>query len=559
MTTRLQNFWQALTRRAGMYGDTPRPAPQGSLAALSPQITPAVEIAPNDPLVGYFLSAPGVVEVDKLSIASPALEAMRAAGVKLAVPLVSQGELLGVLNLGPRLSQQDYSSDDRALLNNLATQAAPALCVAQLVRQQQAEVRARARIEQELQVARLIQQTLLPKTEPVLPGWQISAYYWPARAVGGDFYDFLEMPDGRLAIVVGDVTDKGVPAALVMATTRSILRGAARRRASPGPVLERINELLCPEIPPKMFVTCLYALLDPANGRLQYANAGHDPPYWRYDGGVEVLRATGMPLGLMPNIRYEEYEITLRPGEGVLFYSDGLVEAHNARRELFGFPRLQAFIARHPEGHGPALIKALLEDLTAFTGGEAEQEDDITLVTLQRAASPHRLTSAPIATGAGENGGTGQDQWQTLATWSLPSGPGNERLAMESVAEVARQLNLPERRLERLKTAVAEATMNAMEHGNKYRVDLPVSVEVRASAQALAVRISDSGGGPPIQPTAAPDLVAKLAGLQSPRGWGLFLIEKLVDQMRVTSDDTHHTVELVMHLKGDKDVDEATV
>ncbi len=159
------------------------------------------------------------------------------------------------------------------------------------------------------------------------------------------------MPDGRLAIIVGDVTDKGVPAALVMATTRSILRGTARRLVSPGPVLERVNELLCPEIPPKMFVTCLYALLDPANGRLQYANAGHDLPYWRYNGGVEELRATGMPLGLMPNMRYDEFELTLAPGEGVLFYSDGLVEAHNAKREMFGFPRLGVVcraVHRHP-------------------------------------------------------------------------------------------------------------------------------------------------------------------------------------------------------------------
>jgi serine phosphatase RsbU (regulator of sigma subunit)/anti-sigma regulatory factor (Ser/Thr protein kinase) len=479
---------------------------------------------------------------------------MRAAGVKLAVPLVSQGELLGVLNLGPRLSQQDYSSDDRALLNNLATQAAPALRVAQLVRQQQAEVRARERIEQELQVARLIQQTLLPKTEPVLPGWQISAYYRPARAVGGDFYDFLEMPDGRLAIIVGDVTDKGVPAALVMATTRSILRGTARRLVSPGPVLERTNELLCPEIPPKMFVTCLYALLDPASGRLQYANAGHDLPYWRYNGGVEELRATGMPLGLMPNMRYEEYELTLAPGDGLLFYSDGLVEAHNAKREMFGFPRLEAFVAAYSGSLGPALIDALLADLTAFIGAEAQQEDDITLVTLQRAADPVLLL-APLEESA--NGAAGQDQWQTLTTWNVPSGPGNERLVMESVAQIARRLNLPERRLERLKTAVAEAAMNAMEHGNKYRVDLPVAIEVRVSGRALAVRISDQGGGPP-QPAAAPDIVAKLAGLQSPRGWGLFLIEKLVDEMRVVSDDQHHTIELVMYLEGDHDGDEAT-
>jgi anti-sigma regulatory factor (Ser/Thr protein kinase) len=349
-----------------------------------------------------------------------------------------------------------------------------------------------------------------------------------------------------------------VPAALVMATTRSILRGSARRLVSPGPVLERTNELLCPEIPPKMFVTCLYALLDPASGRMHYANAGHDTPYWRSSAGVEELRATGMPLGLMPNMRYEEHEIVLAPGAGVLFYSDGLVEAHNARREMFGFPRLQAFIAGHVEGPGPAMITALLADLVAFVGGEAEQEDDITLVTLQRLAGPQPAAHAPGALGAGASAAAGQEQWRTLAAWSLPSGPGNERLAMESVAQIARRLNLAERRLERLKTAVAEAAMNAMEHGNKYHVDIPVTVEVRASAQALAVRISDSGGGPPSQSAETPDLAAKLAGRQSPRGWGLFLIEKLVDEMRVTSDDQCHTIELVMHLGGDTDADEAT-
>src|SRR5262245_15523027 len=470
MATRLQDFWHALTRRAGTRGV----APALGAPAVTPRggATPAVEIAPDDPLTAYFLSAPGVVEVDKLNLASPALAAMKAAGVKLVVPLVSQGELLGVLNLGPRLSQQDYSSDDRALLNNLATQAAPALRVAQLVRQQQAEVRARERIEQELQVARLIQQTLLPKTEPVLPGWQVSAYYRPARAVGGDFYDFLEMPDGRLAIVVGDVTDKGVPAALVMATTRSILRGAARRLTAPGAVLERTNDLLCPEIPPKMFVTCLYAILDPASGRIQYANAGHDLPYHRRADGVAELRAVGMPLGLMPGTRYEEHELTLAPGDSVLFYSDGLVEAHNVRRELFGFPRLQAFVERHSMVDGAATIQALLADLALFTGPDAEQEDDITLVSLRREAlvaepdlpRPVARSSAQAegalirdsetleALARAEDRGPQGEDWRTLAEWRLPSGPGNERLAMESVARIAREVQMPERRLERLKT-----------------------------------------------------------------------------------------------------------
>ena len=136
------------------------------------------------------------VELEKLRLESPALAALHAAGVKMVLPLVSQGDLIGLLSLGPRMSQQEYSSDDRALLNNLAVQAAPAVRVAQLVRQQQLEALQRERIEQELRVAHLVQQTLLPKAIPSLAGYQIDRYYQPARAVGGDFYDFLELPEG---------------------------------------------------------------------------------------------------------------------------------------------------------------------------------------------------------------------------------------------------------------------------------------------------------------------------------------------------------------------------
>ena len=218
---------------------------------------------PNDPLLAYFQSASGAVDIDALELDSPALRELKAAGVKLAVPLVSQGELIGVLNLGPRLSEQDYSSDDRKLLDNLAAQAAPALRVGQLVREQEAEAATRQRFEQELEVARLIQQNFLPKELPDLPGWQIAAYYRPAREVGGDFYDVIPLPDGRVGFVVGDVTDKGVPAALVMSATRSVLRASAQRLIEPGEVLERVNEHLCPDMPEKMFVTCLYGVLDP--------------------------------------------------------------------------------------------------------------------------------------------------------------------------------------------------------------------------------------------------------------------------------------------------------
>ncbi len=386
MTTQTRNrrgFWQSLFRGDGSKDPEEAPAvAEPSLQVAAPDLA----IAPDDPILAYLANASGVVEVEKLDLDSPAVRAMRATDVKLVVPLVSQGELIGLLNLGPRLSQQEYSADDRKLLSDLSTQTAPAVRVAQLVRQQQQEAQERERIEQELRIARLIQQTLLPKTLPELPGYDVAAYYQPAREVGGDFYDFLELEDGQLGLVVGDVTDKGVPAALVMATTRTMLRASAQRLFSPGEVLRRANDALVTDIPPNMFITCLYAILDVESGRLVYANAGHDLPYRRRAGrseGADELRATGMPLGLMPGMGYEEKEIVLERGESVLFYSDGLVEAHDPQREMFGFPRLQGLVGTHRSG-GSSLIGFLLSELSRFTGEDWEQEDDITLVTLER-------------------------------------------------------------------------------------------------------------------------------------------------------------------------------
>ncbi|MGE5139433.1 MAG: SpoIIE family protein phosphatase [Rudaea sp.] len=503
-----------------------------------------LEIAPNDPLVLYFQNSPNAVELQRLDLDSPALRALKAAGVRLAVPLVSHGELIGLLNLGPRLSEQDYSADDRGLLNNLATQAAPAVQVAQLVRQQQIELQARERLEQELRVARLIQQTLLPKELPALAGFEISAYYQPARAVGGDFYDFINLPDGSLGIVVGDVTDKGVPAALVMATTRATLRAAAARLIAPGAVLERANELLVPDIPPKMFITCFYAVLDPASGRLRFANAGHDLPYRRHGTESFELRATGMPLGLMPGMTYEEKEIQLEPGESLLLYSDGLVEAHNTVREMFGFPRLARLVAEHQDSS--TLINFLLDELARFTGADWEQEDDVTLVTLERTSIGPAAQAALPEIQSGEN----LQAWRVLGDFEIPSAAGNERIAMRQVAEAIRPLNFVGGKVKKLETAVAEATMNAMEHGNHYKAELPVHILVRASDVLLSVCITDDGGSEMITAPEAPDLAAKLDGLQSPRGWGLFLIQNMVDKTNIIRDEKHHTVELIVYLEG---------
>ena len=183
-----------------------------------------------------------------------------------------------------------------------------------------------------------------------------------------------------MGIVVGDATGKGVPAALVMSTTCGMLQVTAQAldSYSPGEVLARVNETLLARIPSNMFVTCFYSILEPGSGRLLYANAGHDLPYVQRGGDTEELRARGMPLGLMPGMGYEEKEVVLGEGEIVLFYSDGLVEAHDPQGEMFGFPRLQ--------GHGGerSLVNFLMEVLHSFTGEGWEQEDDITLVTLRR-------------------------------------------------------------------------------------------------------------------------------------------------------------------------------
>jgi serine phosphatase RsbU (regulator of sigma subunit) len=245
----------------------------------------------------------------------------------------------------------------------------------------------RQNMEQELRVARSIQQASLPNEVPTLEGWQISPLYQPAREVGGDFYDFHLLPGGRVGLVVGDATGKGVPAALVMSTTCGMLRAVSQASdaSSPGQMLQRVNEALVSSIPSNMFVTCFYAILNPKNASLRYANAGHDLPYLHRNGAAEELRARGMPLGLMPAMSYEEKEIVLDVGEAALFYSDGLVEAHDPRGEMFGFPRLRALIAEHAEKE--SLEEALLEELYSFVGEGWEQEDDITLLTLRRFTS----------------------------------------------------------------------------------------------------------------------------------------------------------------------------
>ena len=341
------------------------PMPEAPADAGSRSI--AVDIPETDPLLAYLQSAPGPVEVARLELDSPAVRALREAGVTLVVPLVSQGELIGTLNLGPRLSEQDYSTDDRRLLTTLAAQAAPAIRVAQLVREQAAEAAERERLEQEMRVATLIQQQFLPRELPHLPEWQIAGVLRTGAC-------------GRRRLLRLHRDVRWADRHRGRRRHRQGRAGGARHGPDPLGPARRGHALhvpgrdprpgqrpaRCPRCRRGCSSRACSPILEPSTGRVVLANAGHNLPYIRTDDGVVELRATGMPLGLLPGIRYEETEGVIAPGSNVLLYSDGIVEAHDPSNDMYGFPRLREAMAM--DAAGSDLLDRLLEGLHGFTG-----------------------------------------------------------------------------------------------------------------------------------------------------------------------------------------------
>lgn len=300
-------------------------------------------------------------------------------GIVLAVPLIAQEKLIGLLALGPKLSAEVYTSWDRELLSALFDRAATAIAIGQLVGQ----IRARERVDEELKMAQGIQTSFLPEVCPRLPGFDVAAYWRAAREVGGDFYDFILLPDGRMGLVIADVSDKGVPAALFMALCRALIRASAVGSPTPGEALRRANELILADASSGMFVTALYGILDPIGRKLAYVSAGHNPPILsRRDDRVSLLRARGIALGVIGDVELEEREVELAEGDVVVFYTDGVTDAINEAEEEFGQARLAELVVEKRDLTAQGLIEGINEEVTAFIGGEP-QFDDFTLVVLK--------------------------------------------------------------------------------------------------------------------------------------------------------------------------------
>jgi sigma-B regulation protein RsbU (phosphoserine phosphatase) len=242
---------------------------------------------------------------------------------------------------------------------------------------------AQAQLNAELEVARALQVAILPSSFPEKPGCDGAARMIAATTMGGDFYDFIELPDGRIGLVMADVSGKGVPAAFFMAVARTNLHELALHHADPGACLAETNNVLCAQNPMELFVTVFYCVLDPTTGVLKYANGGHNPPYVRRaDGSVETLGgAGGLVLGAMLNMVYPEHSVQLLAGDRLVLYTDGITEAFNPANEAYGEKRLIAEIRGHGDDAAAALVERICHSVTLFAGA-APQSDDITLTVL---------------------------------------------------------------------------------------------------------------------------------------------------------------------------------
>ncbi|HET89377.1 MAG TPA: GAF domain-containing protein [Chloroflexi bacterium] len=301
----------------------------------------------------------------------------------LALPLAVKGDALGVMLLEEANSPQPVSEKRLEIITGIAHQAALAI-QSDMLQQETAE---RERLERELQLAHNIQQTFMPAQPPHLPGWEIAFVWRAARQVAGDFYDFFELPNHKLGMVIADVADKGMPAALFMALTRTLMRAAALEESSPAAAIARVNDLLVPDAHAGMFVTAIYNVLSLKTGRLIYANAGHNLPllFRAHTHEIESLLKGGMALGVLEGTRVQEHEVQLEPGDYVIFYTDGITEALALTNEEYGLDRLHATIQAINGGPAQAMLDAIDDSVATFIG-ENSPSDDRTLMILHRKA-----------------------------------------------------------------------------------------------------------------------------------------------------------------------------
>ena len=299
----------------------------------------------------------------------------------LTVPLFLKGQMLGLIGLFNKRDAAGFSENDQRLLSILATESAQVIENGRLYE----EERELERLQAELRAAAHIQKNLLPAQVPKIPGYDVAAINLPARTVSGDYFDFIPLSDSRLAFCLGDVSGKGMPAALLMANLQATLRGQVLLGLKPSECLQNTNYLIWKSTTPEKFATLFLSVLDFKNHRLIYSNAGHDAPYFLKGNKTTRLQAGGIVLGFLESSAYKQASLDFAPGNVLVVYSDGITEATNLKDEQFGEARLLQAISSALSGTAEEILHAILQAVDAFKGMQ-EQADDITLMVLKREA-----------------------------------------------------------------------------------------------------------------------------------------------------------------------------
>lgn len=313
-------------------------------------------------------------------------QSVRILGVRaiLCVPFGVKGRVEGVIYVDSRLQSGVFSPDDLSMLQGIAASAAIAIDNARLY---QVAVE-KGRLERELQLARQVQSSLLPQGIPTISGWDVASLWQPAREVSGDFFDFVTFRDGTLGLVIGDVTDKGMPAALFMASARSVVHASAAASYDPVSAVEQANAALAEEAPGGMFVTLLLAQIAHDHGTVHVVNAGNHRPILYRAAGNELIElgAPGLPLAIDPAVPYQSAEALLLPGDFLLLHTDGLTDANDSNQALFGMDRLRRSLLEHARAPAAELVEHLRLAVAAFVGAMPPY-DDVTLLLARRTVS----------------------------------------------------------------------------------------------------------------------------------------------------------------------------
>ena len=349
----------------------------------------------QDPLIVELAKGQPVLDIASIATSGAAPKAIVAAlgrDALLALPLLAKGGMVGFMAVEYAGSGRSFTRRWLNILNGIAGQAAIAVENDRLLR----EAAEQQRIKQELEVARRIQASFMPECCPQLPGWDLAAVWKSARQVSGDFYDFILLPPSsgttgaqadRLGLVIADVADKGVPAALFMALARTLVRTVAVDESSPAQAIARANGLILDDARSHLFVTLFYVVLRSGSGEVVYVNAGHMPPLVvrSTDATVEELRVPGMALGILADVDFEERSTHLDPGDILVLYTDGVTDASNPESQRYGRERLKQVADAHRHQTAAELVETIVETVAAFAG-DAAQFDDITLVVAKRRA-----------------------------------------------------------------------------------------------------------------------------------------------------------------------------